>query len=295
MQECAKLESGSQILQRRIASSEKIISDFTQEKEELNEKLAHATGENNRLQIRLETMKEDYEKEINVLRSDLALSISESTDKLAGLRLVLTDEQEKAKRLEQRCIEVQQHAKQRINELAEELEKQDNTTEELIVAKDEVVRLKHALTSLQEEKLQNSRDHDAECHRLQHAIESLHHEIRLKAIEANEVSKVIDGETKKSAELSKTLMCNSASLKRSEQNCKLLKDENQKLSSMIEDTKRENESLKREFEALANQTNEMERAATQAHTEVNEVSQRYHSVNYCRHNNICSPVALLDK
>ena len=123
MQECAKLESGSQILQRRIASSEKIISDFTQEKEELNEKLANATGENNRLQTRLETMKEAYEKEINTLRSDLALSRSESTDKLAGLKLVLTDEQEKAKRLEQRCIEVQEHAKQRINELAEELEK----------------------------------------------------------------------------------------------------------------------------------------------------------------------------
>ena len=280
MQEHAKLESGSQSLQRRIASSEKIIADFTDDKKELEEKLANATGENNRLQTRLEAMNQAYEKEINKVRNDLALSISESTEKLATLRRVLTDEQEKTKKIGQRCAEVQEHAKNRIKELAEEAEKQDNKTEELIVAKDEVLGLKNALNSLQEEKLRSARNHDAECHRLQHAIESLHHEIRLKAIEANEISKTVDGETKKAAELSKTLMSSSASLKRSEQNCKLLEGENQKLSSMIEDMKHENESLKRELEALANGTNDMKQAASQARKEVNEVSRRYNSANY---------------
>ena len=260
----AELVSKNHTLQRRIVSSEKTVNETGKCREELEEKLSQATKEVNRVQNCLKSLEEAHEATCKKLRSDLAQSKAESTKQLTSLRQLNTEEQEKSKALQHRCAEMQQHAMSRISELAKSLEKHDDSAEKLLVAKDEIIQLENAVTYLQDERLQVNRDHDAECQRLQHAIESLHHEIGLRTIETNEMSKAYDVERKKTEQLQNNSVSIEASLKQMEQKCQLVEDEKKQSTTLIDNLKREKDTLKCELEKLSNN-------ATQARAEVDEV------------------------
>lgn len=272
----AELESKNNKLQRRIVSSEKTMNDAEKCKEELEERLSQTTKEVNRLQNCLRSLEGAHETTCKKLRSDLTQSKAKSSKQLSSLRQLITEEQEKSKTLQQRCSEIQQHAMKHINELAKSLENHDDSAEKLLIAKDEIIQLENAVTHLQDEKLQINRDHDAECHRLQHAIESLHHEIGLRTIEANEITKAYDAERTKTKQLQNNLVSSEASLKKMEQKCQLLEEEKRKLSTVIDDLKREKDSFKSKLETLSNN-------ATQARAEVDEVSTGLTHVSSSQH------------
>lgn len=268
MQEQAKLGSKSKILENRLESNEKVISEAAICRKELEEKLKIAMKEVDRLG----NYKETHEVEIAKLRDDASKSTAESAKHLSALRLALSEEKEKSKRLEKRCNEINEHTIKRIGELAKSLENHDDSAEKLIIAKDEIIRLENAVTRLQEQQLQTARDHDAECQRLQHAMEACQNEIRLRIIEANEVTKECAVEKSRSKQLQKELISCEASIKKYEQRCQSLEAEKKMLTDLVEDLNNEKQALQIKIEDLSNQTKEMKQSASQSRAEANEVS-----------------------
>lgn len=265
MQEKEKVGSANQALERRLAASEKEILEATKGKEKLEEKLDITTKEVKRLQTCLKSAQDTHDVELAQLRCNVDRITAESTKNLSSLRRSLTDEQERSKKLEQRCNDMQERAMKHIGELAKSLEKKDDSAEQQLVARDDIVRLEHTVKRLQESQLQTNRDHDAECHRLAHTIEACHNEIRLRVMEANAVSKELNVEQSRYEQLQKELVSTDVSLKKCEQRCCLLESENKNL-------KIENKSLKNELESLSSQTKEMTLTATKARTEADKVS-----------------------
>jgi chromosome segregation ATPase len=270
--EHAKLESKNQILEKRLGSNEKLIADATKVKNELEEKLKYSNKELDRLRSCLALLEESREAETKKLRSETAQSTADLTKQLSSVRLLLTEEQERSKRLNTRIAEIQQSAMNQINELAKGLENHDNYNEKYMVAKDEILRLENLVEALQEDKLQSTRDHDAECHRLQHAIESCHHEVRLRTMEANEVTKECAIEKLRAEKLHKDLLSMNGSLKSCEQKCLLLEQEKKKLSDSIEHYKQQKASLEHKLEVLSNEMNEIKQSAVRTRAEVDDVS-----------------------
>jgi chromosome segregation ATPase len=187
------------------------------------------------------------------------------------LRRLLTEEQDKCKKLEQRCCEIQENAEKHINELAKSIGKHDDSAEKLLIAENEIVNLENAVMLLQQEKITLTRDNDAEVQKLHHAIEACHNEIRLRVIEANEISKECAMEKSRTESLQGDLLSSEASVKKCEQNYQLLEQEKHKLSVMIEDLKLAKESAERKFDELSKETAETKRTASKARAEADEV------------------------
>jgi chromosome segregation ATPase len=266
-----KIESNSQALNRRLALTEKLITEITRNKEELEIRVKVADKEIQRLQTSLEAVEGAHYSELNKLRTETAHFTAKSAKDLSMARLILSEEQEKCKKLEQRCGEIQEHAKRHISELAKSLERHDDSAEKLLIANNEIVNLENAVMLLQQQKITSTRDNDAECHRLQHALEACHNEIRLRMIEANEITKECTMEKSRAEQLRKDLLVSNASLKKCEQNYQLLDQEKKKLSDIIDDLKLEKESVLQKFNDLSKETVEMKQLASKARAEADEV------------------------
>jgi chromosome segregation ATPase len=251
--------------------TEKLITEITRNKEELEIRVKVADKEIQRLQTSLEAVEEAHNSELNKLRTETAHFTAESAKDLSMVRLLLSEEQEKCKKLEQRCGEIQEHAKRHISELAKSLERHDDSAEKLLIANNEIVNLENAVMLLQQQKITSTRDNDAECHRLQHALEACHNEIRLRMIEANEITKECTMEKSRAEQLRKDLLVSNASLKKCEQNYQLLDQEKKKLSDIIDDLKLEKESVLQKFNDLSKETVEMKQLASKARAEADEV------------------------
>ena len=159
-----------------------------------------------------------------------------------------------------------------IGELAKSLERKDDSLEQLVVARDEIVRLEHAVTHLQERELQTKRDHEAECHRLQHCIEACHNEIRLRVMESSAATKELETEQTRYEQLQKDVMSKDVSLKKWEQRCCLLESEKKKVEESIQNLKMKINTLQQQVESLSSQTKEMKQTASQARAEADKVS-----------------------
>ena len=260
-----KLDSKISALERRLLSNEKTLSDAERCKTLLDEKLNHANKDLARLQTCLQTTKETHMLEIKKLQHDMGQSLADTNKRLSQFKLLLAEEQEKSKKLDLRCSELHDDAMKHINELALSLEKHDDCSDELLVAKDEICRLENTLTNLQDEKLQISRDHDAECHRLHHAIESCHHEIRMKTIESNQAAKEYDIEKERAGQFQKDWIQSESSRRKYEQKCQLLDEEKRKLVALTKDLN-QNKAL------LESELKDMKQNLTQTRAEADEVN-----------------------
>jgi chromosome segregation ATPase len=276
--EYTKLESNNQILERRILTNGKIFNDNVAIKAELEEKLDDAVKEVNRLQSCLKTSEENHESETKKLRNEILQSHTESKKQLATLKMQLVGEQERAKVLEQRCSETHEHAMKHINQLANDLDqKRDNDcTEKLLIAQDQIVKLENTITLLQNDKIQASRDHDAECHRLQHAIETCHQELSLALIERREAMQTSEAEKARAEQLQRDLATSEVSLKKCEHKCQLLEEEKSRLLALSEDRQHQNESLSNELRVLSEKTKESQESSSKARLEADEVRSFCH-------------------
>ncbi|KAL7519953.1 hypothetical protein ACHAWX_004711 [Stephanocyclus meneghinianus] len=270
--EYAKLESNNQILERRLLTNGKIINDNATIKAELEEKLDGALKEVNRLQLCLKTSEENHESETKKLRNEVQQSHAESKKQLATLKIQLVEEQERSRILEQRCSETHEHAIKHINQLAIDLDQKrsNDCTEKLLIAQDHIVKLENTITLLQNDKIQASRDHDAECHRLQHAIETCHQELSLAVIERREAMQTSEAEKTRAEQFQRDLVTSEASLKKCEHKCQLLEEEKSRLLALGEDRQHQNESLSHELRVLSDKTKEIEESASKARLEADE-------------------------
>lgn len=263
-QECTKIESKNRILECRLATNEKTINDTSKHTLELEEKLDWMSKEQNRLQSCLALKEAANDAEVNKFRNESIQSKAELTKQLSAVKVLLVEEQEKSKRLEQRCVETHEHALNQIMELSKGLEKRDDCAVKLIIAEDTITKLENVVTVYHDDKLQANRDHDAECQRLQHAIETCHQELSLAVMERREFMKICDAEKARSEQLQKDLVLCEASLKRCEEKCQLLEGEKSKLSTLVEEHLCQKETLQHELQLLFSRTKEMEEVSSQS-------------------------------
>eukprot|EP00804_Cyclotella_cryptica_P026550 CCRYP_015397-RB/>CCRYP_015397-RB protein AED:0.04 eAED:0.04 QI:1097/1/1/1/0.75/0.8/5/65/564 len=274
--EYERLECNNQILEKRLSTSGKIMNDNAKIKAELEEKIDCATKEVNRLQSCLKTLEESHESETKRFRNEVRQSNTESKKQLSSFKMLLLEEQEKTKTLEQRCSEMHEHAIMHINQLAKDLDKtqKNDCTEKLLIAHDQIVKLENTITLLQNDIMQASLDHDAQCHRLQHAIETCHQELNLTLMERKETMQTLEAEKAQSEQFQRDLVTCQASLTKFEHKCKVLEEENSRLSALAEDHQYRNESLSRELRVLSDKTKEIKENASKALLQAEEFKEK---------------------
>jgi hypothetical protein len=235
-QKLIECNSKYELLQRKVLVAENEVVAVTKLKEELMIAMDHTNKELSCLQDILKSKEEQFTKAEDKLRHDMKQSEMEWKRQLSSLKSSSIDEQDKTKKLQHHCDEIQEHAMKHIQELANDLHQKDDTEQNLLIAQDTIVRLENQISSLQTEIKHIQRSHQTECTRFEHAIETCHQDMNLTVIEKTETYKEYKVELVKVENLQKELdECRRTLVK--------LDEEKSRMSHWLEDVKAENKAL----------------------------------------------------
>ena len=234
LQECTKYKAKVSTLEQQIQEFKTEALQRTTFKDELEDTLKSTQVQLVHLQESLITKEKEHKQSTTQLKEQLATCEKDLKKEIIGLKQQLSEEQTKLKDLERQCIQTQEHALKQISKLAEDLKPDERCKEELLVAKDQILRLDNTISSLQQDMKQQLHDHQTELQRLEHVVESCHQDLNLCLIEKTNAEKNTAAEQQKSTIFQKQLEETESSLATTENKYQLLTDEKQKLSQKIE-------------------------------------------------------------
>ena len=240
--EKAKCEADNRVLEQRVQAAKTEATQAIVVKAELEETLKCNIKEMNRLRETLVAKDDGHKKEVEQLRHSFMQSETQLNHQLASTKAMLVEEQATNKELQRRCTVTQEHAMQQISQLAKDI-KRDDKSDQLLTAKDQIIRLENKCANLQNEINQIASAHQAEVERLQHACESCHKDLNLVLLEKTDAEKNIAAERMKVTELKKELEESERELQTVRESYEVLIDDKMKLSQQTEDLKSEKESL----------------------------------------------------
>lgn len=239
-------------LERRLQAAKKDALYAASSKAEFEAQLNSAKKELDRLRDALARKEDIHKKETEKLRESVVRSEQELKKQLAAASSLLVLEQAKVKDLERACCETQDRAMMQIAELAKGL-KRDDKSEQLLVARDKIVKSEQQISNLKADLNQLKLDHAAEVTRLQHAIESCHKDLSLVILEKNEKERLVTSADNKLREKNAELEESRRMLAKSDEKHQAAMDKNQRLCQTIEELKVENASLEeKDSRAAAN-------------------------------------------
>ena len=237
-------------------------------KAEFEESVKNTTRELTNLKATLKQNEETYKQKIDQLCLDFAQNEMEIKKQLTLANTSLVEEQAKAKDLQRRCSETQEHAMKQISNLAKDLKTDDDSREKLLVAQNQIIMLDNTITDLQSEMKQLVNNHQAQAQRLEHACESCHKDLNLVLLNMEQSEKNGAAERARSTQLQNELGEAEQSLQQLESKYQLLIDEKTKLSQTIEDLNYEKTSLESKVKCT------LEQAEGTLRKEVSNVKQQ---------------------
>lgn len=234
LQECAKYKAKVSTLEQQIQEFKTEALQLTTFKDELEDTLKSTQAQLVHLQESMITKENEHKQSTTQWKEILARSETDLKKEITFLKQQLAEEKTKAKDLERQCIQTQEHALKQISKLAEDLKPDEGCKKELLVVKDQNLRLDNTISSLQHDMKQQLLDHQTELQRLEHTIETCHQDLNLCLIEKTNAEKNTAAEQMKATNFQKQLEETESSLATTDNKYQLLLDEKQKLSQKVE-------------------------------------------------------------
>jgi len=234
LQECAKYKAKVSTLEQQIQEFKTEALQLTTFKDELEDTLKSTQAQLVHLQESLITKEKDHKQSTAQWKEQLATCEKDLKKEITCLKQQLAEEQAKAKDLERQCIQTQEHALQQISKLAEDLKPDKGYKEELLVVKDQNLRLDNTISSLQQDMKQQLLGHQTELQRLEHTIETCHQDLNLCLIEKTNAENTTVALQTKATNFKKQLEETESSLAAAENKNQLLLDEKLHLSQKVE-------------------------------------------------------------
>ena len=205
LQECANYKAKVSTLEQQIQEFKTEALQLSTFKDELEDSLSKSSAQLVHLQESLITKEKEHKQNTTQWKEQLANAEVDSKKEITCLKQQLNEEQTKVKDLERQCIQTQEHALQQVAKLAEDLKPDERCKEELLIAKDQILRLDNTISSLQQDMKQQLLDHQTELHKLEHAIESCHQDLNLCLIEKTNAEKSATSQQTKATNFQKQL------------------------------------------------------------------------------------------
>jgi len=234
LQECTKYKAKVSTLEQQIQASKSEVLQLTSVKDELEESLSKSNAQVMHLQESLITKEKEHKQSTAQWKEQLATCEKDLKKEITCLKQQLSQEQAKVKDLERQCIQTQEHALQQISKLAEDLKPDKGCKEELLIAKDQILRLDNTISSLQHGMKQQLLNKETELQRLEHTIETCHQDLNLCLIEKTNAENTTVALQTKATNFKKQLEETESSLAAAENKNQLLLDEKLNLSQKVE-------------------------------------------------------------